>query len=717
MSNCRLNLIAVTFFSIQLFSLSSLSGAEQRSFDLAGGGLVTSWDSLTGRMTGLKYQNTETAPDTFVFFDRSSGSGGIEVYDELEKVRYSDRGTPCRISDFQATRVGEVQKIRFTKHFQGAPFAIQVTLTSDIRGLYLETETVFEKLEDSRWPRQRNIRISFVLPARKDLVAWAPSYPEPTPINQKPVRYYYGIQEPELPRTGIPLYTVYAPGKAGLSIAMPLEMPKVQLNMGPEPEDPSPLYADIELGELVKPEEVRVIRFTELFVGLSADRPLSFGVWLYSHVPHWRPALGRLSQAYPEYFAIHPRMRSLWGTRLGANLHTTREELALYKRFGATASWLHTHFYRHGEFIPPEAVRDPDFKFFCEPYAKEYPDNTVRKNREMIDRLCENGQAVFLYGFNMHCDTVTIVQRGLFADVTRNMDGSVTRSYHDQPVMFFSPQSLFGRHQLEQMELMMELYPRIMGIALDNWAYGGIDFAHDDGITMFGHRPAANVNFSQQKMIGEIARLWHGTGRLCMINKARTIESMKGADSMLSEASGAEIFAMFAYMCLDRHLHANEYDAANNAEYAEYTLKYSLEWGGQIGHGQVTADPEMSQHYYALLQALRNRTWVFDPDPLTLPEGTRGNIWRIHPDSPWNPGDIVIAVIRPEIKVSERKFKEDLTVKVRLPELEKITRASWLGAEDYRKPAVSCRMIKNSGELVVNLPPVGSAGVLRLERY
>ena len=720
----------ITAVLIFLTAFSSLLRAE--TFELAGGGLWSLWDRDTGRMLTLEHRAVDQGgAQDFAFFERSLGSGGFEVYDELEKVRYSDRDTPCTVTDFLAAGFGEgsMQKVEFTKQFAGAPFSIRVRLVSDASGFHLYTQTVLNQLANLRWPRQRNARVSFVMPAKPGLYGWAPSHPAPSLITEKPVRYCYGIQEPGLPRTGIPMYTLYAPQKAGLSVLMPLEMPKVQLNMGPEPENPEGLYADIKLGAPsagawleyasepapLVPEQIKVVRFTELFVGLAADRPLPFEVRLISHAPHWRPALGRLAAAYPEYFSINPRMRALWGSRLGGDVHVTAEQLALYKRFGAASAWLHTHFHRHGEFIPPEAVSDPDFVFFCEPYAKEYPDNTVRKNRKAIDMFTDNGQAVFLYGFNIHCDTITVAQRGFYADITRNGDGSITKCYHDQPVMFFHPQSLFGSHQLRQMDLMMEIYPRIMGIALDNWAYGGIDFAHDDGITMFGHKLAANVNFSQQRMIEAIARKWHGAGRLVMINKARTVETLKGADSMLSEASGAEIFAIFAYMCLDRHLHANEYRAGEDAEYAEYTLKYTLEWGGQIGRGQVTANPGMSQSYYTLLLALRNRTWVFDPDPLTLPDGCRGNIWRIHPDSPWDPGDIVATVIRPEVKVADRNFKKGLKVRVRVPEVDKIKRASWLPAEDYHKPALPCKYSLKGGELYVELPPVGSAGIIRLE--
>ena len=402
-------------------------------------------------------------------------------------------------------------------------------------------------------------------------------------------------------------------------------------------------------------------------------------------------------------------MRALWGARQGANVHLSEEGLADFRRYGGTVAWLHTHFHRHGDFIPAEALRDPDFTWFCEPYAKEYFGISVNSNRRVIDRLTDNGQGVFLYGFNMHADTISIIRQGLFADVTRNRDGAITQAYHDQPVMFFHPGSPFGAHQLDQMDQMMELYPRSMGIALDNWAYGGIDFAHDDGITMFGHRPAANVNFSQQRMIPAIAQKWHSSGRLVMVNKSRSIESMKGADSMLSEATGEEIFAMFALQCLDRHLHPTEYSAENDPEYAEYTLKYTFVWGGQVGGGQ--ADPEAALAYGSLMRGTRNRTWIFDPDPLSLPAGVRGNIFRIHPDSPWEPGDIVITLVRQEVRIRERNFLQGLKVKVRLPEASLVKQASWQTVEDYQKGEVRCDFSRSGDELTVSLPALGAAGL------
>ena len=706
----------------------SFSPIAAKDIKISGSNVSMVVDSQTGRITNLEVTANGKWPG-FVYADGSSGAAGIEVFDELERKLYSDRTTPSTLSNLRLTQIGTYQCLEFDKQFDGAPFTVHQTITADIKGVRIDCRAVLNQIPGGRWPRQRNVRISFVMPASDELVGWAPSYPNPSKVKDNPVRYCYGIQEENMPRVGIPLYSAYVPGKAGLGISIPLEVRKVQLNLGPEPADPSNIYVDFEmLGvygagatmdyKAEKPaaftgKDVDVIRLTEMFVGLTVDRPLDFSVWIFSHAPHWRPALGTFAAEYPDYFGLDSKIRSMWGGRMGGNVHVTPERLAIYKKYGATMAWLHTHFHRHGEFIPPEGLADPDYEFFCEPYSDDYPDNTVNKNRKIIDAFTDNGQAVFIYGFNMHCDTITVIQRGLAYDRVRQINGALQPSYHDQPVMFFSPTSVYGSHQLRQMDLMIETYPRIMGVALDNWAYGGIDFAHDDGITMFDNRPAANVNFSQQSMIPEIAKKFHSSGRLVMINKSRTIESMKGADALLSEARGAKIFAMFAYMCLNRHLHPNEYKAADDVEYAEYALKYCIEWGGQLGTEMVFADPVMSDKYYNLIKLLRNRTWVLDCDPVTLPEGTQGNIFRIHPDSPWNAGAVVVPIVRPDVLLKDNDMKSGLELKVRLPENDKLTAAYWIGVEHSDK-ADRLEMQRSGDEITINLPPVGPAGIVKL---
>jgi hypothetical protein len=282
-------------------------------------------------------------------------------------------------------------------------------------------------------------------------------------------------------------------------------------------------------------------------------------------------------------------------------------------------------------------------------------------------------------------------------------------------VMFFDPQSPFGKQLLEQMDRMVRTYPQIIGIGLDNWNYTGIDFGHDDGITMVDNRPAANVNFSQQRMIGAIAAKLHGSGRLVMTNKGRTIESLRGVDFMGTEARGVKTYATFAYMNVCRTVTPTEYAAGDDPQYAEYVLKYLLVWSGQMSSLEREADPAQARAYEPLLGLLRNSRWVFEPDPLTLPAGTEGQIFRIDPRSPVNADAVVVTVVRPEVRWRENKFQEGMSVTIRLSDAARFGRAEYLAVERSGEAAVGCRIQRNGPhELCVELPPVGAAAVLKL---
>ncbi|MFQ6048368.1 MAG: hypothetical protein ACE5K7_03280, partial [Phycisphaerae bacterium] len=575
----------------------------------------------------------------------------------------------------------------------------------------------------------RSVRIGLVLPVTGGLISWAPSYPKPADVSFDPVQYCYLADEPGKARTGIPMLSLYHPSGGGLSMVMPFELPKVQLNMGVEPRDPRPWYvperiprisAGAEVDTVTPPQrrdlgQTPVIRFTEKHVGLRPNRPLRFGLWLYGHEPDWRPGLGRVVQRYADYFEPHPDSLACAGGRFTALPDNIDEPKVQFLRaFGVSHVWFHGHFEFHGEFLTDRALSDPDYRWVCEPYPDRFGELSVERIRRQVGMLKAAGIGTFLYGFNMHCDPTIIEKRGLQADVARNQDGQIARAYHDQPVMFFQPESPFGRQLLDQIDRIVRTYPDIRGIGLDNWNYTGIDFGHDDGITMVGNCPAANINFSQQRMIEAISAKLHGSGRLVMTNKGRTIESLRGVDFMGTEARGAETFATFAYMNLFRTVTPTEYAARDNPQYAEYVLKYLLIWGGQMGTHERQADLDQARAYQPLLERLRNRRWIFTPQPLSLPPQTEGQICRIDDRSADHGGAVVVTVVRPEVSWRDAKLRPGLSVVVCLPDADRFSRAEWLGVERSSQPAVTCRMRRNADRIEIDLPPVGAAGVLRL---
>jgi len=689
--------------------------AEDGTIHLAGGGIRCGLDRYTGRITELKHVATGD-----IFASPKVGPAGLEVFDELDRVWYTDLQTPSTLSGMLTNQ----REVSFVKQFVAAPFALRCTWRWGGDGVRLHVEAF---LHDGA--PQRSIRISVVLPVTPRLVSWAPSWPPPSDVLADPVRYCYLADEKGKARTGIPMLTLFHRGKGGLSLCMPFERPKVQLNMGIEPFDPTKWYvperiprmnAGAEVDTVTPPDkgdlgDRPVIRFTEKHVGLRPGKTLPFAMWFFGHEPDWRPALGRVVETYRDYFEPHPAFAPLVGGTYGGNPNkTTPELLKGAEPFAFTKNWFHAHFEFHGEFLTDEACSDPNYRWVCEPYPTEFVDIGIERVRAGIRRLREMGNGTFLYGFNMHCDEKIIAKRRLEADVARNQEGDVARAYHEQPVMYFSPCSPFGSHQLDQMDRLMRMYPDIAGIALDNWNYAGIDFGHDDGVTMVGNKPAANLNFTQQRMIPAIAAKMHAAGRFVFTNKGRTIESLRGVDTVLTEAKGHQTYGTFAYMNLHRCVTPCEYESMKDAKYAEYVLKYVLAWGGQPSHFEAQSDPEQALAYKPLYDCIRNQRWVFSVDPLTLPDGCEGQIFRIDEGSPWNAGTVAVTLVRQGVSWRDGKFKKGLKVKVRLPDLAAFKKAYWIGVEKSAAGPVKCRIIRKKGEITVMLPPVGAAGVVQL---
>jgi hypothetical protein len=698
-----------------VMAMRAAVAVEAEVIHLVGGGLACTLDKRSGQIVDLKQM---AAQDTFV--SAKFGPAGLEVFDELERKWYTDLKTPSQVTDL----VANTYETSFLKQFEGAPFSLRCTWRPTGDGLRLYVEALLHE-----GAAQRSIRISVVLPATPHLASWAPSWPAPSDVRADPIRYCYLADEAGKARTGIPMLTLFHPGKGGLSLCMPFEVPKVQLNMGVEPFDPTKWYvpetvprlsAGAEVDTVTPPDkgdmgERLVIRFTEKHVGLRPGKTLPFAMWLFGHAPDWRPALGTVVETYKDYFEPHPGFAALAGGTYGANPNRVAPEmLAASRPFGYTKNWFHAHFEFHGEFLTDQACSDPAYRWVCEPYPKEFVDLGVDRVRKGIHSLRAIGDATFVYGFNMHCDETIIRKRHLDADVGRNQKGDIARAYHEQPVMYFSPESPFGRHQLEQMDRLMKIYPEIAGVALDNWNYAGIDFGHDDGITMVNNQPAANLNFSQQRMIPAIAAKMHATGRFVFTNKGRTIESFRGVDTVLTEAHGHETYGTFAYMNLHRCVTPCEYESMADAKYAEYVLKYVLVWGGQQSHFEAQSDPEQSQAYKPLYDCIRNQRWVFTPDPLTLPPGCQGQIFRIDQRSPWNAGTVAVTLVRQDVSWRDGDLKAGLNVKVRLPDGERYKKAYWIGVESGGKDPVECMIRREKGEISVVLPPVGAAGVMQL---
>ena len=203
---------------------------------LNGGNVSVTLDGAGGRIVRLRH---EEAGDDYI--SAATGPGGLEVYDELDRVLYSDLTGE---SSATVVRRGPAH-VEFFKEFAGAPFTLLCRWWSAADGVRVTADAMLRSGE-----KARSVRISIVAPTTPGLMTWAPAYPAPTAAEENPTPYCYLADEKGRSRTGIPMLTLLHRGISGMSMVMPLEIPKVQLNMGVEPADPTPWY---------KPERIPAI--------------------------------------------------------------------------------------------------------------------------------------------------------------------------------------------------------------------------------------------------------------------------------------------------------------------------------------------------------------------------------------------------------------------------------------------------------------------------
>ncbi|GAF92731.1 unnamed protein product, partial [marine sediment metagenome] len=126
-------------------------------------------------------------------------------------------------------------------------------------------------------------------------------------------------------------------------------------------------------------------------------------------------------------------------------------------------------------------------------------------------------------------------------------------------------------------------------------------------------------------------------------------------------------------------------------------------------------DPKAMKAYRPLTDAMIGKRWVLDFDPLDVPAGLEGQIFRIDRAAPHG-GSVVVALADLNRSYKDRQLTKHLTVTVRLPEVAKYKAAAWLGVEKSGEEPVACKIRRKARSLTIELPPVGAAGILRLTR-
>jgi len=635
---------------------------------------------------------------------RTRPAGFVEVVDLRGHRVYNPLLAEVKLTDWKVAREdGQPSAVSFRQQFAGAPFTIGHTLGKTPAGVRWD---VALRLLPGQTDN-RSLQVAWVLPMPRRWRLWVPNS---TKVYSNdgvvPRRFVYGHAYFREWGTTIPLAGVWG-RRGGAAIFSPPDVQKVQITFD--------LFTQTApagvRGASRRAGEAANLRIAHHYVGLRPGKTLKLALCFAGTRPDWRGVLKHYVEAYPELFEPVPATRKVEGMYGIRGLGRVRQtDLEAMKQAGVTFAELHGSFPEYGEYMTAEALANPEMEYICKPHPGAKI--SLAGNRRWVERFKAAGIAPFMYFYNCHADPETIRQRWP-GELMVDERGRPLIKYRGEPALHAQPDSPFGRHLIQQMDLCLKAYPDLPGFFIDNYSIEMIDFAHDDGVTMIHDRPAYDLNRNHQDIGPVCFEKIHRAGKIVMVNKVSTIESLRGADMVLAEGNNVASIQQYGFACIYRPLFP--LGMRHGPGGVESGLKHLLLVGGTPEEGLYRADAETMKAYRPLTDAMIGKRWVLEADPLEVPPPYEGQIFRIDKAAP-HAGDVIVALVDLGRSWREKRFTQGLTVTVRVSESAELKTVTWLGVEASGEAPRPCKMALEGGKITVALPQTGAAGILRLSR-
>ena len=694
---------------------AALCPAGAETVDLSAAGAAVSVDRDSGQVVSIRTGSEELARPHPAGSERPFAF--VEVTDLRDGRIYTPLKVASTISGWQVRQAGGRKVLSFRQQYAGAAFEVIHTLSERAEGLRWSALLRPGK----RLDENRSVQVAWKLPLPYGWQFWGPNDTGSHRTDGvTPWRFVYGHTDPGPCGVIIPLVGVWG-RRGGLAVWSPPDVHKTQIIFGVHTQH----LADPAKGVFRKREDLQMLRVTHHMVGLRPGKDLAFAVAFAGVRGDYRGVLGHYVQTYPELFEPIPQARKYEGMYGITNASALkRGSLGTAQARGITCLEVHGHFPEYGVYVTDEALKDPDLTWRCRPHARA--ELSLADNRRAVRKILQAGVAPFMYFYNVHANTETVRQR-FAADLMRGETGRPNIQYHGEPALRAQPHSGFGKHLIEQMDLMLRAYPEAPGFFVDNFSIQWLSLAHDDGVSMVHHRPAYDMNRNHQDVGPICFDKAHKAGKVIMVNKLATIESARGADMVLIEGMSLDFLKMEAFACVYRSVFPLAWHHRRGPDSLERCMQYLLLYGGTPA-ATLRGNRHAVRAYRRLTDAMVGKRWVFDPDPLTVPAGYEGQIFRIdpavskhpplRPRSPHAPrgGDVVVTLVDLSRSWRRKQYVDGLNVTVRLPEADELKQATWLNAGLGGEPPTPCQIQRRGGALTIPLPAAGTAGVLRLSR-
>ncbi len=627
---------------------------------------------------------------------------GLLIRDELTGRVIDDRTCQAQITSFSESEEG----VFVERRFPGAAFSLRQKYSGQREGVFLTSwlSTGGDTLH--------SVSVRYLIPGTRGCMFWTASGDEPLSLEGgTSFNYICGPSGPAASRTAVPLGVIWRPDGVGMGVGVPLESRSVRISFSADLED-RPLGLNSE-----GTEEWLCITFDLL--GVRPGRELETGVWLYGTEPGWRQALGLYAERHREYFESRAGANRRDGALClinppdagGANYNGLRSQ-------EVTLTEIVWNWRRPGEWILPQSLQYEDYAWDCDVDRARFSQVTAQKVRAALDGLTQADLRSVIQGaFSQVC--AAEIARSLYgADIARDESGREMADSDGCLYMHAGPESPWGLNMLEQQKNMMNLYPLAGGYYFDGWDSGALDFAHDDSLSAVENHPASYLGFSLTTIGAQLIEQVHQARTLVLTAAPSHAALGRGVDILTVNPALPDRIPSAAFLGLFRPLVARPHPGGpfGGRQGVEQALQTELLWGILPSHEQLDADPFLNKAYRPLFSALRGRQWVLDGGSLEVSRGVSGQVFRVPVPERSGERDLVVSLVRPGASLSDQGQRRGVTVRLRTTDSKTVTRALWQGA-GVSWPAPVKAVLENNETLVVEIPPFGPAGVLRLAQH
>ena len=519
--------------------------------------------------------------------------GDVTVRDDLLQRTFGRRDLKSVVFEANAER------LVIHKQFQGAPWSLRETYSSADDAICWESALT---LADGDY---RSCAVSWNLPLPQPVFPvhfWAAKDGMPSQISR-----FAGLSlEYGEVTSGIlmPLLSCYrTQDDSGFALAMPFDFktPRFRFLFG---------FRELDL------------RAEFDWLALSPGHTAKTKLLLHGTPGDWRPALGWVYERFTEYFEPRsPQIDSLWGGHVCGEFTVSAQDVRRMVELGIKWYEVHGHFPAYGNYHP-EGI--PQWK------SGHFRSNETMISEAMIQQtiqtLHDAGVAAFLYLQVTGDGDEKLLAPEMEACRQKDRCGQNWSGWEKTYMMNSDPALPFGKEIDRQIDGITARYPEADGIFLDQPCYNFVDTAHDDGITAIDNQPAYMSGFNYFPHLEHLSRLMHPEKPM-IANGPFGVGILKYFDAFMAESDSwlCEHLQYYGIGAKPLFFLVYEHDDAH----IEMMFRKALLYGaGFASYPAAMPSRDLYEKYLPLLEKLYRRRWVFDPDPLRLPLGFQGNIYR-----------------------------------------------------------------------------------------